>query len=445
VRNVLLVTRNFAPTSHVSVERATKLAKYLPEFGWRPTVLTGTPATVGLPEDSELLHQVAGVEVIRARAPELSLFYSRAGTGGAQRGSPRRGVFHPKAWLLPDSQVFWYPFAVRSALRRARTSRWDVVLATSFPPTAILIAHRVASRLGIPYLADFRDSWTGYHHAPVRPAPLAEFERRLEARMIREAAAVIAVDRNVVDHALARIPIPRRPPLHVIQNGYDEDDFRAVVAADLPQYSIVHTGQLRRSPRPLWEALSHAMRERPELRGRLHLWQIGFVDPSAAADLEAPPEGVSVHQVPPVPQRQAISYMLGADLLLVDEFGWIMPSKTLQYLRAGRAILAFLDAGGVITEVLRPFPQAHLVRRDDPSHAGTLIARLASQPRGGQREPDAAVAAYSRRDIARRFAAVLDAVCETTSDQFRVEAEQTPYARRTGGNATSGGAPRWSR
>nr|MBA3521150.1 group 1 glycosyl transferase [Gemmatimonadales bacterium] len=69
MRNVLLVTRNFAPASHVSAERATKLAKYLPQFGWRPTVLTGASATVGLAEDPELLAQVAGVEVIRARAP----------------------------------------------------------------------------------------------------------------------------------------------------------------------------------------------------------------------------------------------------------------------------------------------------------------------------------------------------------------------------------------
>ena len=116
--NVLLVTRNFAPTSHVSVERATKLAKYLPEFGWRPTVLTGARATVGLPEDPELLDQVPGVEVIRARAPEFSLFYGglARGPGGKPtgRGAPRRGALHPKSWLVPDSQLLWYPFAVRA-------------------------------------------------------------------------------------------------------------------------------------------------------------------------------------------------------------------------------------------------------------------------------------------------------------------------------------------
>jgi hypothetical protein len=104
--------------------------------------------------------------------------------------------------------------------------------------------------------------------------------------------------------------------------------------------------------------------------------------------------------------------MLGADLLLLDEFGSIMPSKTMQYLRASRPILAFLDAGGVIRDVLDGMPQAHLVGRDEAARVGGLIAALASQPRRGIGEPTAAVTAYSRREIARRFAGVLDAACE---------------------------------
>ena len=418
---VLIVTRNFPPASHVSVERAMKLAKYLPDFGWRPTVLTGAQATVGLPEDPELAAQVAGIEVIRSRAPEFSLFYSgRATRGGAkageipvaQHGAVRRGKLHPKAWLVPDSQLLWYPFAVRAALRRARAGRWDVIVATSFPPTAILIAHTIAARLRVPYVADFRDAWTRYAYAPRRPAPLAELERRLEARMIRDAGAVAAVDARLVEHAFARLAPDDRPPLHVIQNGYDEDDFRGAMPAELPAFSIVHTGRLRRSPRLLWDALAHAVRERPELRDRLHVWQVGVVDRGAVLDLQAPPEGVTVHVVPPVPQREAIGYMLGADLLLLEEFGSVMPSKALQYLRSARPLLALLDAGGVVRDILQGMSEAHLVDRGDAARAGALIAALAAGPRPAPREPDAAVAAYSRREIARRYADVLDAVRE---------------------------------
>jgi hypothetical protein len=424
MRKVLLISRSFPPTSHVSVERAAKLAKYLPEFGWRPTVLTGRRGPAGLPEDPGLLDQLAGIDVIRTRAPEFSLFYRsgrRREGSGPVRSAPRRGAWHPKAWLVPDSQLLWFPFAVRAALRKARIAGWDAVVATTFPPTSILIAHTIAGRMGIPYVVDFRDSWTAYHAAPRRPALLAALERRLEERMIRDAAAVVAVVPHIVEHAFARLSPDERPPLTILQNGYDEDDFTGVPPAELPPFSIVHTGQMRRAPEALWAALSHALRVRPELRGRLHLWQVGFVDGRANGGLSAAPEGVVVHHVPPVPLRDSIAYMLGADLLLVEEFQSIMPSKTLQYLRSGRPILAVLDQGGMIREVLETVPQAFLVRSHEAAGAGDLIADIAGRPRVPSIEPSPAVTAYSRREIARRFAAVLDHAVQRRETQSRVD------------------------
>jgi hypothetical protein len=423
VRHVLLISRNFAPTSHVSVERATKLARYLPEFGWQPTVLTGATPSSGLPQDPGLSEQVGGLDVLRARSPEFSWFYRRPGgrTKGAPalRSAPRRGAWHPKAWLLPDSQVLWYPFAVTTALRAASSARWEAVIATSFPPTAILVAHTVAARLGIPYVADFRDAWTTYLGAPRRPAPLAALERRLESRMMADAAAVVAVDGRMVADAIERLPEHRRPPVHLIPNGYDEADFAAARPRELPRFSIVHTGQLRRPPRPLWEALALVLRDRPDLAGRMHLWQIGFVDAAAAAELGAPPEGVTVHVVPPVTQREAIGYMLGADALLTEEFGTVMPSKTVQYLRAGRPILALEDAGTVLRETLRAAHQAHVVGRNETVRLAGIVARLADEPRGEPEPPGAAVTAYSRRATAERFAALLVAACDPTAARRR--------------------------
>jgi glycosyltransferase involved in cell wall biosynthesis len=422
VRNVLLVTRNFAPTSHVSVERAIKLAKYLPEFGWRPTVLCGDPPGAGLPSDPSLLEQVRGVEILKARAPEFSLFYRRTGTGAtpgrsALRSAPKRGAWHPKAWLVPDSQLLWYPFAVRAALRAAPVVRWDAVVATSFPPTALLIGRRVAKRLRIPYVADFRDAWTLYHNAPQRPAPLARYERWLETRVMADAAAVTAVDHRMVAGPLARVPTSRRPPFHLIPNGYDEEDFAGARPRELPPFSIVNAGQLRRPPRSLWAALSRLLQSRPSLRGQVHVWQIGFVDAAAAVELNAPPDGVVMHALPPVPQREAIGYMLGADLLLVEEFRGVMPSKTLQYLRAGRPILGLLDGGGALNDVLRPVPHAQLVELDVVERIAAVLDGLAGAPRSKPPPPTADVTAYSRREIARRFAELLDAACAQASRQ----------------------------
>jgi glycosyltransferase involved in cell wall biosynthesis len=155
----------------------------------------------------------------------------------------------------------------------------------------------------------------------------------------------------------------------------------------------------------------------------VHFWQVGFVDPRALGELEAPPEGVIVHRVPPVPQREAISYMLGADLLLLEELDSIMPSKALQYLRAGRPILALVEAGGVIRDVLGRVPQAHLIDRGDPDAVARLVASLESMPRACPEAPGSAVLKYSRREIARRFAAVLEEAADRRARSGRAARE----------------------
>lgn len=421
MHRVLIVARNFAPVSHVSSERVTKLVKYLPEFGWESTVLTGHRGTAGLPSDPSLLDQVAGAEVLRARAPELSLFYRTgraSGRDGAERATAvrdvsRAGKLNPKSWLIPDPQIFWLPFAVERALAASSRRRWSVVLATTSPPTAALIGHVVARRLGIPLVIDFRDAWTGYYAAPRRPAPLAALERRLEAHIVRSAAAITRVSGTYLQALIHRLDARRLPPVHEIPNGYDDDDFTGVVPAALPRFSIVHTGQLRRTLQPLWRSLAVLQEREPTLRGAIHFWQVGWVDRTAAPYLEAPPDGVTVHRVPPVPVREAIAYMLGADLLFIEGMVRTLSAKTYQYLRSGRPILAITGEAPALAAELRSVvettPMGRALAHDETEAAAEFIRAVALAPRGEPAPPGTAIARYSRREIARAMAGVLDA------------------------------------
>jgi hypothetical protein len=56
-----MVTRNFAPWGQVGIERVIKYAKYLPEFGWEPIVLTGSNGAYGFKKDLTLAKDVEGV------------------------------------------------------------------------------------------------------------------------------------------------------------------------------------------------------------------------------------------------------------------------------------------------------------------------------------------------------------------------------------------------
>src|SRR5271170_4865002 len=84
-RSVLIVTPFFAPQNHAAVFRAYKLAKYLPQFGWKPIVLT-VDTQYEFNEDTALLTQLPEeTEVVSARYIEPTLRAVRMALGGRDR------------------------------------------------------------------------------------------------------------------------------------------------------------------------------------------------------------------------------------------------------------------------------------------------------------------------------------------------------------------------
>jgi glycosyltransferase involved in cell wall biosynthesis len=356
-----MVTRDFAPAGGVGVERVIKFAKYLPDCGWEPTVLTGSTSSQFYIEDLELAKDVENVVTLRCVAPDLFALFSRITSFFSKKNNEKdaykrrlykqRGPWHPKSMIIPDSQVLWTIPALYTALRNARKYRWDVVYVTLTPPTNMLVGYLISKVLRIPLLVDYRDPWTDSFFAPKRLKLLARLETRLEARIYSAAGAITALDPVCLQ--TPQREAKRKPPVRIIPNGYDEEDFHCDPKA-LPRWSIVHTGNLHaeRSLADAWATIEKCLRIKPELKGELHFWQLGTVDEFVMNQLDNPPKGLNVHYVPPVPMNEAIQYMLGADLLIVmsyDSGGKLQntPAKIYQYLRANRPILALCDEEAV--------------------------------------------------------------------------------------------------
>ena len=100
-----------------------------------------------------------------------------------------REIFHAFV-LLPDPEVAWLPDALRAGVRVVRERGIDVVLSTSPPNSTHVIAAAIARRAGVPFVADFRDSW------------LANPHRRYERRSVR---AKRAVEGRIAHRALRRV------------------------------------------------------------------------------------------------------------------------------------------------------------------------------------------------------------------------------------------------
>jgi hypothetical protein len=356
---LLMVTRDFAPASMVGVERVIKYAKYLPQYGWEPIVLTGSTPSFGFGTDLILAKDVEDVITLKCMVPDLFRLYAKMKTLILRqtedsaiyetRVYKSRGAWHPKSLIIPDSQALWAIPALYTALRNAKKYGWNAIYATLSPPTNALAAYLIAKALKLPLLLDYRDPWTDAFFSPKRLKPLAVFERNLEARIFSAASAICALDPVCIKTPLELAE--HTPPVMIIPNGFDEVDFDCE-PEELPNWSIVHTGNLH-AGRPLtnaWSIIQESFNLRPDLKGKLHFWQVGTVDGYVMNQLDNPPDGLLVHYVPPVPMSQAIQYMLGADLLVVmsafsPDSVAATPAKIYQYLRANRPILALCEPG----------------------------------------------------------------------------------------------------
>src|SRR5579862_4010965 len=137
---VLMVVYYFPPQGSVQVLRALKFAKYLPEFGWKPVILS-VKNILHYYNDPELIKDLPeSVEILRTGS--LDPFRLMAITSGKSKNTDSqvkqeisksffrfRNVFNElNRWLaLPDSRFGWYPFAVSQGRKAIKNHNIKII------------------------------------------------------------------------------------------------------------------------------------------------------------------------------------------------------------------------------------------------------------------------------------------------------------------------------
>jgi len=395
----LLFAYYFPPMGGIGSLRALGWARHLPECGVEVTVVA--PRTGTYAHDESLVPP-EGVRVVRTGTLEPAVRRRPgAAAGAAAGGGGRLGALARRLLYVPDSNAGWVPAAVRAGLACARRFRPDVVLSSSPPLSAHLAAAFTARRLRVPFVPDFRDFFeTQRLFGGLR----GRLDERIEARVLRSAAAIVCATAGVRDDLAARID---RPSL-VVHNGYDEEDF-AGKAEPSAVSRLVHVGSSyagRRDP----SALLGALRDLADGGRPVPLTCIGAPDPDlrravAAAGLED-----LVEFRPFTTHAAAVAEMRRAFALLL--FIWardgkiargVMAGRTFEYLRSGRPILLAGPLDGECARVLGTTGGAVLRETDDRAGLRSAVARLAEGEAPAPADP-ARLAARSRAAGARRFA-----------------------------------------
>ena len=243
-------------------------------------------------------------------------------------------------FFVPDPRAGWVRPSVGFLCRYLSEHPVDVIVTTGPPQSVHLIGRGLHRRLGVPWVADFRDPWTRMFF--FENLPLLPWVRRrhfkLEQSVLDEATAIVSVTPRVQADFQARTSTP----VHLITNGYDEPDF----AAELPvrndgKFRVVHTGLFASDGNPLelWNALAGLCSESADFASRLEIRLAGKVDPEIVEAITEAGLGAQLHLLGYLPHPESVAELRQADIILLPlrhgpEYSKVYPGKIFECMAA---------------------------------------------------------------------------------------------------------------
>lgn len=363
MRRVLVIGPDFPPSGRPSALRVSFLVRHLPEFGWKPTVLTVDPRVYESPIDPEseqLLPQ--WLEIVRTTALPTRL----------------------TRWLGVGDvglRALWHHWRAASHLCASR--RVDLVFVSMPPYVSAVLGRLLHGRHGIPYVVDYQDPWVT---AAYRRLPRAERPRKrhlsyplsrvLEPFALRRVSHITGVSVGTTQGVVSRykwlsladtseIPVggepadfeylrahPRRNPV------FDRADGNKHVS-----YVGVCIGPMYPTLRALFEAVRRCGQREPAVLANLRMHFVGtnYSSSGRAAERVMPlarEAGLAdiVDELPRrVPYLDALQILLDSHGVLVvgSDAPHYTASKVFPCILAQRPILAVVHEASSVAAIVR--------------------------------------------------------------------------------------------
>ncbi|MGB5926290.1 MAG: glycosyltransferase [Dehalococcoidia bacterium] len=428
MNKVLIITYHFPPSPAVASLRPLGLAKYLPEFGWQAVILTA--ALPGRPDpqfevvetprrDSALLawgKRLFELDTEQNLMAQIAQLKKKLGIKSERSPLDVLLAAVGEVTAYPDPQKGWRAYAVEAGKDILRQQDIKAMISSSPPVTSHVIAKELKDEFKIPWVADFRDLWTQNYYYPYSPLRRM-IERKLQLKTLAAADALVTLSQPWVEDLRK---LHEQEPVHNIPNGFDPAEVNTTPGNLTGRFTITYAGNLypgKQSPEPLFAALHDLITEGSvdagDIEVRFYGAEAGWIDKQAER------YGLTgiVKQFGIVPREIALNKERESQLLLL--FKWNdtrhrghYTAKIFEYLAARRPILAVGGFPDVIDQLLGETKAG--VSGQTGEEIKALLLRLYQEYKStgavSYSGDEAENSKYSHREMAKRFAEVLDTV-----------------------------------
>jgi len=372
MKKALVITYYWPPSGGAGVQRWLKFVKYLRDYGWEPLIYT--PENPEFPENDHSLEKdvPTGLQVLKQPIWEPYDSYKKL-LGQKKKDRINAAFLSEKkknsfleslsVWIrgnffIPDARKFWIRPSVAYLLKYLRQNPVQVIISTGPPHSMHLIAMDVSGKLGLPWLADFRDPWTNidFYKDLKLTSRSDAIHHKLERQVLSKADAV-----TVISPGMAKdFRTLHERHYEVITNGYDPDDMvQPGPGSTDKKFSIAHIGTLvsTRNPESLWSALQELLAEDPRLAGDLEIKLVGKVDYTVMESIDHHGLGSFVCRIGYMPHDEVVKCQQQSGVLLLiinntPNSKMILTGKFFEYLAARRPILCLGPPDGDAAEIL---------------------------------------------------------------------------------------------
>jgi len=379
---VLFVSYFFPPIGGGGVIRTLKFTKYLPQFGWRPLVLTVKESFYPIYDKSLLEELPPEVEINRVNYFEPATWIKKNFWQ-----SLLSYIIYP-FFLIPDRQILWFLPALKRAGEIIEKENIKIIYTSSAPNSDHLIGYFLKKHHRIKWVADFRDEWT---NNPLRrfPTPIHRWLNQYwEKKVVKSADRVISVSGPITRYLSSICPDKKK--FFTITNGFDRPDFEgAKPKKDKKRFTIMFSGSIYNTK--IIEPFLQAIKE---------------ID---LKDLKVEFVGIKKR----VPHKEAVKLLFRADVLLlilaaVPRPG-VLTGKLFEYLAAKKPILALIPENTEAAKLIKKFKVGEIVSPLDKENIIVVIKKMYKLwQKKKLKVSEINIDEYSRENLTKKLATIFD-------------------------------------
>jgi len=395
--NVLIITYYWAPSGGAGVQRWLKFAKYLPEFGINPIILTVDEHFAAYPSiDKSLEKEVSpDLKVFKTKSFEiLKIFSKTTGEKMPQGGfsnvdkqsfTMKISRFVRGNFFIPDARFGWNKYAYKKACELIEQFDIKTVITTSPPHSVQLVGLKLKRKFGIRWIADLRDPWSDvFYNKDLMRTRLADFfDKRLEKKVLEQCDEIITVCDSVKNLFLKKTNKLSPEKIHIVLNGFDNSDFQNLPDVKDEDFKITYVGTIALSynAKIIFDSIKKLSEKNKNIPYKLIF--VGSVP--EAVKQQIADSGISnlTEYIDYLPHNEAIEYMKTATVLVnvfPETAGYDgVPGKFAEYIASRRPIISIDAHDGDAARILERTESGKTFTRNEHSALENYLQELSDK------------------------------------------------------------------